>query len=68
MERRGEIELIWTDPSGRVVQREPVEAIRRPYARAALRLAGDRPGIWQVEARLDDETIDRRTFRVVPER
>lgn len=66
MERRGEIELIWTDPSGRVVQREPVEAIRRPYARAALRLEGDRPGIWQVEARLDDETVDRRTFRVVP--
>ena len=66
MERRGEIELIWTDPTGRVVQRELAEALRRPYVRAALRFDDDRPGIWQVEARLDDETIDRRTFRLVP--
>jgi tetratricopeptide (TPR) repeat protein len=66
LDRRGEIELIWTDPAGRVVQREPAEAIRRPFARAELQLDQARPGIWQVEARLDDETIDRRTFRVVP--
>jgi len=66
MERREEIEVIWTDPTGRVVQREMAEPIRRPYARAALRLDGERPGIWHVEARLDEETIDRRTFRVVP--
>jgi tetratricopeptide (TPR) repeat protein len=66
MDRRGEIELISRDPAGRVVQQEKVEAIRRPYARAALRVDGERPGIWQVEARLDAETIDRRTFRIVP--
>jgi predicted Zn-dependent protease len=66
VERRGDIELIWIDPAGRVVQREPVEAVRRPWARASLRLEDGRPGIWQAEARLDDETIDRRTFRLVP--
>ena len=65
LDRRGEIELISRDPSGRVVQRETAEAIRRPWVRAALRI-DERPGIWQVEAQLDAETIDRRTFRVVP--
>ena len=66
MNRRDEIEVTWTDPTGRVAQRETAEAIRRPYARAALRLSDEPAGIWQVEARLDDEPIDRRTFRVVP--
>jgi predicted Zn-dependent protease len=66
LERRGDIELIWSDPSGRVVQQAAAEAIRRPFVRATLQLEDAPPGIWQVEARLDQETIDRRTFRVVP--
>jgi len=66
MDRRDEIELTWTDPTGRVVKTGPVEAVRRPFAVASLDLAADRPGIWQVEARLEGEPIDRRTFRVVP--
>jgi len=66
MDQRKEISLTWTDPSGRVVQTGLVEAIRRPFAVASLDLPADRPGIWQVEARLEDEPVDRRTFRVVP--
>ncbi|MGH7288035.1 MAG: M48 family metalloprotease [Myxococcota bacterium] len=66
MERRGEIELRWIDPTGRVVKSGPAEAIRRPYAMAALDAPLSPLGIWRVEARLEAETIDRRTFHVVP--
>ena len=66
MERRGEIELRWIDPTGRVVKSGLAEPIRRPYAMASLDAPLSPLGIWRVEARLEAETIDRRTFHVVP--
>ncbi|MCP3983145.1 MAG: tetratricopeptide repeat protein, partial [bacterium] len=68
--RREEITVRWYDPSGSIVQDEPAAGIRRPHASAELELTPDRAalrGIWRVEARLDDDLIDRRTFRIVPE-
>jgi predicted Zn-dependent protease len=66
LDRRGEIELVWSDPSGRVVQQAAAKPLRRPFVSASLRLADAPPGIWQVEARLDGAAVDRRTFRIVP--
>ncbi len=68
--RREEITVRWTDPRGGVAQDEPAASIRRPHARSELELSPDRlsyHGIWRVEAYLDDDVIDRRTFRIVPE-
>jgi predicted Zn-dependent protease len=65
--RRREIELIWTDPSGQVAQRGPVKGIRGAHVTAALTPAAGQPGIWQAEAQLEDESLGRWTFRVVPE-
>ena len=66
LEKRGDIKLAWTDPGGREVQRGPVKSIRGPHVTAALPLAGQPPGIWQAEAWLEDESLGRWTFRVVP--
>jgi len=65
-ERRREIELIWTDPTGRLAQRGPVKRLRSAHVTAALSPAAEQPGIWQAEAQLDDESLGRWTFRVVP--
>jgi tetratricopeptide (TPR) repeat protein len=66
---RGQIEVRFTDPSGRVAQQSRAEAARRPYVCSTLELSGDlagRHGIWRVEALLDEQPIDRRTFRLAP--
>jgi predicted Zn-dependent protease len=65
-ERRGEIELVWTDPTGREQQRAKVRSARGGRVVAALEPEPERPGIWSAEARLDDEPLGRWTFRVVP--
>ncbi len=66
LEKRNEMTLVWTDPGGREVQRGPVKSIRGPNVTATLPLDGERPGIWQAEAWLEDESLGRWTFRVVP--
>jgi hypothetical protein len=46
-----------------------VDGGRRPHVTSSLALDEERvsqPGIWRVEALLDGDLIDRRTFRVVP--
>lgn len=67
MGRRGDLRVRWTAPSGEVVQEEEVERTRRPFATATLALptAGGQAGIWRVEVLLEDELVDRRTFRLV---
>jgi predicted Zn-dependent protease len=65
-ERRGEIELIWTDPAGREQQRAKVRSARGSHVIAKLDAERERPGIWSAEARLEDESLGRWTFRVVP--
>jgi hypothetical protein len=66
IERRREIELVWTDPGGHQAQRERVRSSRGAQVSSTLSSAADTPGIWSAEARLDDETLGRWTFRVVP--
>ena len=59
----------WLDPSGNVVQDEPAVDARRPYTSSTLDLGASlagRYGIWQLEATLEGERVDRRTFRLVP--
>jgi hypothetical protein len=66
LERRHEIELIWTDPSGRERQRDRVKGMRGAHVVSTLDGEADALGIWTASARLDDETLGRWTFRVVP--
>ncbi len=66
IERRREIELVWTDPSGREQQRDRVESLRGAHVVSRLEPKADALGIWTAEARLEDESIGRWTFRVVP--
>lgn len=69
VDRRSEIMVRWTDPSGAIAQEEPITDLQRPRVSAELQLTPERialHGIWRVEARLDDDIIDRRTFRIVP--
>jgi hypothetical protein len=65
VERRREIELVWTDPAGREAQRGRVKGLRAAHVGATLEGA-EMAGIWSVEARLDEETLGRWTFRLVP--
>jgi hypothetical protein len=66
-ERREEIELVWTEPGGRVVQRGTAKRIRGQHVTSSLTLGHDAAaGIWQVTARLDGESVGRWTFRFVP--
>ncbi|MDH3212213.1 MAG: M48 family metalloprotease [Myxococcales bacterium] len=63
------IRVRWTDPEGSVVQEEPAVLLRRSYIGSSLGFdtAGARPtGAWTVEARLEDDVIDRRTVQVMP--
>jgi predicted Zn-dependent protease len=66
VQRRREIELVWTDPAGRERQRAKVRGVRGAHVVAALDVEPEQPGIWAVEARLEDESLGRWTFRVVP--
>ena len=65
-ERRREIELVWTDPTGRERQRGPVRSIRGAHVISTLEADAGALGIWTAEAHLDDETLGRWTFRVTP--
>jgi predicted Zn-dependent protease len=66
--RRGDIVVRWTDPHGAVVQEEAADPRRRPHVTSSLALAesAGRHGIWRVEALLDGDLVDRRTFRLTP--
>ncbi len=69
VDREKQLRVRWIDPSGAVVQEAPVERVRRPYVGSRLAL-GDRhaavPGVWTVEAELDHDVVDRRSFRLTP--
>jgi hypothetical protein len=43
-----------------------VRDVRGAHVVAALDAEPEQPGIWAVEARLEDESLGRWTFRVVP--
>ncbi len=55
----------WTDPEGRVVQEAVVQRYARPYIGSVLELAAPdsaAAGQWTVEARIDDDVLDRLSF------
>jgi predicted Zn-dependent protease len=60
------ISLRWTDPAGRVRRQAPAERLDRPYVGGTLDLGGDAggPGLWTAEALIDDDVIDRLSFRI----
>ena len=62
--------LRWTDPSGRLAAETKGERAKKPLVTSGLALANGlatRVGIWRVEALLEGDVIDRRTFHVTPD-
>jgi predicted Zn-dependent protease len=60
------ISVRWIDPAGTVVRTAPALRFARPYVGSVLELDRSAPaaGLWRVEALIDDDVIDRRSFRV----
>jgi predicted Zn-dependent protease len=63
------VRVRWSDPEGRPVQEGPAEALPKSHLAAHLALEGplrERYGDWQVEAAIEGQVIDRRSFRLAP--
>ncbi len=61
----------WTDPEGQLVQETAVKRYAKPYIGSVLELAAPdavATGEWTVEARIDDDVLDRHSFRLQPSR
>jgi predicted Zn-dependent protease len=54
----------WTDPGGAAPAGSSVERLDRPYLGSVLDVQGAPSGLWTVEALMDDDVIDRRSFRL----
>jgi predicted Zn-dependent protease len=54
----------WTDPGGTARGGGTVARLDRPYVGSVLEVSDAPPGLWSVEAYLDDDRIDRRSFRL----
>ncbi len=66
-----QITVRWTDPEGQVVQEMAVKRYAKPYVGSVLELAAPATaatGEWTVEARIDDDLLDRRSFQLQPSR
>jgi hypothetical protein len=62
---RPKITARWKDPRGAVVLEQKVEPVSGAVVMARFPLDAPRtPGAWTVEALLEDQVIDKRTFRV----
>jgi predicted Zn-dependent protease len=68
-DHRDEIRVRWKDPSGDVRREEPAEDLSKPVLASvlAIREAHDmRPGSWTVEVLLEEDVVERKSFRIVP--
>ncbi len=66
---RRRVRVRWLDPSGAQVQEGLAESLRKSHVASHLPLPGAAParyGTWRVEAVLDGQVIDRRSFRYGP--
>ena len=62
---RGRVRVRWIDPSGARAQEGPAEGLAKKHVGARLPLDGafrERFGVWRVEATLEGQVIDRRSF------
>ncbi len=59
-----QLSVRWTDPGGTTHEGSAVARLDRPYVGSVLELRGAAPGLWTVEAFLDEDRIDRRSFRL----
>ena len=62
---RSRVRVRWLDPSGARVHEGAVEPLERHHVAARLALDGplrERFGVWRVEATLEGQVIDRRSF------
>jgi predicted Zn-dependent protease len=59
---RRRVKVRFTDPSGAVAQDSVAEKLADGHIGARLPLAGRAAGRWQIEAVLDGQVIDRRSF------
>ncbi len=60
----GRLSVRWTDPVGAAHAGSPVERLDRPYVGSVLDAAAPVPGLWTVEVSMDEDVIDRRSFRL----
>jgi len=61
----GKLAVRWRDPGGAVFEQSEVEEVGKPFVAGELALgaaARARPGRWSVEALIEDDVIDRRSF------
>jgi predicted Zn-dependent protease len=68
---RARVRVRWLDPGGAAVQEGKVEPLPKSHVGARLALAGalrERFGTWRVEAELEGQVIDRRSFSYGPAR
>jgi predicted Zn-dependent protease len=66
---RKHVRVRWSDPNGATVQDSLAEALPNSHVAAHLALADslrERYGVWQVEAVLGGQVIDRRSFSYQP--
>ena len=61
---RRRVKVRFTDPAGTVAQESTPEKLPDGHIGARLALAGRASGTWEVEAALDGQVIDRRSFAV----
>jgi len=64
---RKRVRVRWTAPDGAQVQEGPAETLPKSHLAARLALEGplrERFGVWQVEAVLEGQVIDRRSFQL----
>jgi predicted Zn-dependent protease len=66
---RRRVRVRWLDPAGAQVQEGPAESLPKSHLGARLALADplrERSGLWRVEAVLEGQVIDQRSFRLEP--
>jgi predicted Zn-dependent protease len=62
-----QVHVRWLAPDGSLVHDTQAEQPRKPYVGSTLELKGPAaPGVWTVEARIDDDVIDRQRFTLAP--
>ena len=66
-DHRDKLRVRWTGPAGEVLHTDAGEALSAPLLVSELSLEDFRsvsPGSWSVEVLVDDDVVDRKTFRV----